>query len=122
MLRLIRDPQFGLHPSVAPCLSVGERCERSVVADQDDRLGLPRRFVATHTRRIRRHSRHSNADSVWPPFEESHDRTDRHMTLNDVAIDQRRVARGSIDWNTDLCLKRRKAPIFLNLDTRSVVL
>ena len=122
MLRLTRDPRFGLRPSVAPCLSVGERFERSVVADQDDRLGLPRRFVATHTRRIRRHSRHSNADSVWPPFEEGNYRSDGHMTFNDVAIDQRRVARGGIDWNTDLCLERSKAPIFLNLDTRSVVL
>mgnify|MGYP001814016789 FL=1 len=103
-------------------LSVGERCERSVVADQDDRLGFPRRFVAPHTRRIRGHSRHGDTDSVWSPFEKGHYRSNGHMTFNDIAIDQRRVARGGIDRNTDLCLERNKAPILLNLDTRSVVL
>ena len=92
------------------------------MSDQYDRLGFPRRFVATHARRVRRHSRHGNADSVWPPVKEGDNRSDGNVTLYDVAINQSRVARCSIRWNTDICLERSKAPILLNLDTRSVVL
>jgi hypothetical protein len=56
------------------------------------------------------------------PFEESDNRTNWDVTLDDVAFNQRRVARSGIRWNTDLGLEGRKVPIFLNLDIRSVVL
>ena len=92
------------------------------MSDQYDRLGFPRRFVATHARRVRRHSCHGNADSVWPPFKEGDNRSDGNVTLHDVAINQSRVTRSSIRWNTDICLERSKGPILLNLDIRSVVL
>ena len=85
-------------------------------------MGFPRCFVATHTRRVCRHSGHSNADRVWLPFEESDTRTNWDVTLDDGAFHQRRVARSGIRWNTDLGLEGRKVPIFLNLDIRSVVL
>lgn len=103
-------------------LSVAERCERSVVPDQYDRLGLPRLFVATHARRIRRHSRHGDSDGVRSTFQQGDDCSDWDVTLYDVAIDQSRVTRDCIEWNTHFCLERGKGPIFLHLDVRSVVL
>ena len=103
-------------------LSVVERCERSVVPDQYDRLGFPRLFVATHARRIRRHSRHGNSDGLGSLFKEGNERSDRDVTLYDVAIDQSRVTRDGIEWNTHFCLERGEAPVFLHLDFRSVVL
>ena len=92
------------------------------MSHQYDRLGFPCRFVAAHARRVRRHSCHGNADSVWPPLEEGDNRSDGNVTLHDVAINQSRMTRSSIRWNTDICLERSKAPILLNLDIRSVVL
>ena len=103
-------------------LSVAERYKRSVVPDQDDRLGLPGLFVATHARRIRRHSRHGDSDGVRSLFKQGNERSDRDVTLYDVAIDQSRVTRDGIEWNTDLCLERGEGPVFLHLDFRSVVL
>jgi hypothetical protein len=87
--RFIRG--FGVVAIHASSVSVVERCERSIVADQYDRLGLPRCFVATHARRVRWHPRHGNADGVGSPFKQVNERSDRDVTLYDVAIDQSRV-------------------------------
>lgn len=92
------------------------------MSDQDDRLRFPRGFVTTHTGRIRGHSCYRNADGVRPPFKEGDNRTDGNVTLHHVAIDQRRVTRGSIQWNSNIGLERSKAPILENLNFRSVVL
>lgn len=75
------------------------------MSDQYDGLGLPRRFVATHARRIRRHSRHGDADGIRSLFKQSKQRTDRDVTLYDVAIDQSGVTRGCVDGNTRLCFE-----------------
>ena len=51
-------------PRLGRGVSVVERCERTVMSDQFDGLGLPGRFVATHPRRVRWHSRHGDPDGV----------------------------------------------------------
>ena len=103
-------------------LSVVERRERTVVSDQYDSLGLPRLFVATHTRRVRRHSRHGNSDGLRSLFKQGNKRSDRNVALHDITIDQSRVTRNGIEWNTHLCLERGEASVFLHLNFRSVVL
>ena len=92
------------------------------MSDQFDGLGLPRRFVATHPRRVRRHSRHRDPDGVRSLLKQGNQRSNRDVALYDVAIDQSGMTRDRIERNTDLCLERRETPVFLNLDVRSVVL
>ena len=103
-------------------LSIGERRERAVVSDHYDGLGFPRRFVATHSRRVRRHSRHRDPDGVRSLLKQGNQRSNRDMTLHNVAIDQSGMTRDRIERNTDLCLERGETPVFLHLDVRSVVL
>ena len=103
-------------------LSIGERRERAVVSDHYDGLGLPRRFVAAHPRRVRRHSRHRDPDGVGSLLKQRNERSDRDVTLHDVAINQSRVTRNRVGWNADLCLERGQAPVFLHLYFGSVVL
>lgn len=69
-------------------VSIGERCERSVVSDQYDGLGFPRCFVAAHARRIRRHSGHGNTDGVRLLLKQGNKRSNGYMALYDVALDQ----------------------------------
>jgi hypothetical protein len=113
---------FGVVAIHAAGVLVGERCERSVVSDQYDRLGLPRRFVAAHARRVRWHPRHGNANGVGSLFKQGNERTDWDVTLYDVAIDESRVTRDRIQGNAGLCLERREVTVLLDLDLRSVVL
>ena len=58
------------------------------MSDQFDGLGLPRRFVATHPRRVRWHSRHRDPDGVRSLLKQGNQRSNRDMTLHNVAIDQ----------------------------------
>jgi hypothetical protein len=103
-------------------LSVVERCERSVMSDQFDGLGFPRRFVAAHAGRVRWHSRHRDPDGVGSLLKQRDERSDRDMALYDVAIDQSGMTRDRIERNTNLCLERDETPVFLHLYFGSVVL
>ena len=85
-------------------------------------MRLPRRLVTTHAGRIRRHACYRNADGVRPPFKKGDNRSDGDVTLHHVAINQRRMTRGSIQGNANIGLERGKAPILVNFDIRSVVL
>ena len=92
------------------------------MSDQFDGLGFPRRFVAAHAGRVRRHSRHRNPDGVRSLLKQRDERSDRDVTLYDVAIDQSGMTRDRIERNTNLCLERGETAVFLHLDVRSVVL
>ena len=92
------------------------------MSDEFDGLGFPGRFVAAHPRRVRRHSRHRNPDGVRPLLKQRDERSNRHVTLYNVAIDQSGVTRHRIEGNTNVCFERGKTPVFLHLDARSVVL
>ena len=103
-------------------MSVVEGSERSVVSDQFDGLGFPRRFVAAHAGRVRRHSRHRDPDGVRSLLKQRDERSDRDVTLYDVAIDQSGVTRDRVGWNTNLRFERGETPVFLHLYFGSVVL
>ena len=92
------------------------------MSDHYDGLGLPRRFVAAHPRRVRRHSRHRDPDGVGSLLKQRDERSDRDVTLYDVAIDQSGVTRDRVGWNADLCFERGETPVFLHLYFGSVVL
>ena len=92
------------------------------MSDQFDGLGFPRRFVAAHAGRVRRHSRHRDPDGVRSLLKQRDERSDRDVTLYDVAIDQSGVTRDCIERNADLCLERGETPVLLHLYFGSVVL
>ncbi len=83
---------------------------------------IPCRRVATHPRRIRRHSRERQADRVRSILEQSHDRTDRHVSLEHVTVDDRRVARRDLLGNAHFLAVRGTIRVVGDLDLGAVLL
>ena len=92
------------------------------MSDQFDGLGFPGRFVATHPRRVRWHSRHRDPDGVGSLLKQGEQRSNRDVTLYDVAIDQCGMTRDRIERNTNLGLERGETPVLLHFDVRSIFL
>lgn len=69
-------------------------------ADEHHRLSFPRADVATHARRVGRHPREGQPDRIRAIAQKALDRTDGHVALDDIAIDQRRVARAEAVGNS----------------------
>ena len=109
-------------PEPASRSSVVERFERSVVADQHDRLGLPAVLVTTHARRAGRHSSQSEAHGVGSCLKQGNHRTYRDVAFNNVTVDQGGVTRIRFGRNPHLCFEGRKTRVLPVLDRCSVVL
>lgn len=73
--------------------SVVEWGHPAVMFDEEDRLRLPRRDVAAHPGRVGRHAWQCEADRIRAHFEQASDGADRDVSLDDVAIDERRMTR-----------------------------
>ena len=98
-------------PTVAE--SVVERSQRGVPADEDDGLSFPGVDVATHAGRIGGHARQGQPDRIGTILQEARYRTDGNVALDDVALDDRGVAR------TDVVRNPRSARMRLGRRRRS---
>ncbi len=73
--------------------SVVETHERTIGGDREDLLRRPGRLVATHARRVARHSGNRQPNSVRPIRQQSLHGLDWDVSLHDVAVDHCRVTR-----------------------------
>lgn len=97
-------------------MSVVERDHRTVELDEHDRLRLPGSDVSTHSGGVGRHARKCQPDRFRTRLEQARDRTDRNVPLDDVALDESRVARPGAIRNAMGRLECGELRIFGQLD------
>ena len=69
-----------------------ERNQVAVVFDENHRLRFPGFGIAAHARGVRRHSWQCNPDGIGAFVEELENRSSRHVALDHVSVNERRVA------------------------------
>ena len=90
--------------------------------DEHDWLVLPGGHVATHPRGVGRHPRKGKTDRVGTIFEKRHDRADRDVSFECVAVDDRCMTRGSFVGHAEVRSVRGSIRIVRRIDLSAVVL
>ncbi len=102
--------------------SVVECCERSVLSDHEDGLGIPTFGRAPHARCVDRHPRDCEAHHRCGRVDESTNGVCRHVPLDHIAFDDGCMACACFDWNSQGLLVAGQVVVLAGLYLRSVVL
>ena len=81
-------------------VSVVEWCQRSVLSDYEDGLGIPTFGRAPHARCVDRHAGYCEAHHRWGGVDESTNSVCRHVSLDYIAFDDGCMACACFDWNS----------------------